>query len=117
MSTQGKEWMPTKTPTKSCELEDGPQEDNYPIQMPWTRQLDELEGDLQDQKKSIITYPIICQEGGFYKEDKEGDALNRISGKWNVIPVIKKDTSVATVLSIVGTSPEVKDKKPSSMIE
>ncbi len=68
-------WMPTKTATQNHKLEDGPQEDNYLIQMPWTHRLGEPGEDSPDQKKSITTRPCICHEEGLYKEEEEEGIL------------------------------------------
>ncbi len=77
---QKHEWMHTRIPTKSHELEDGSQEDNCPIQMPWIHLQDEQEEGLQD-RKSIIMYLKICQEEASFKEEEEEDIPDETSGK------------------------------------
>ncbi len=94
---------------------DGHQEDNLPILMPWTHQLEEPVEELQEAKKWT---PIWChvegtyckeemhQEEGLYKDREGGET----SAKLSVTYVIRKDTSVATALSTRGTN-EAKDGK------
>jgi len=66
------EWRPTKiTIRQNCKLEDGLPKDNYPILMPWIPLREEPEEGLQDQKKSITTYPCTHHEEDSYKGEGE----------------------------------------------
>src|SRR6266702_1204479 len=59
------------------ELEDGPPEDNCPIQMPWIRQQEEQGEDSRGPKKSTTMHLRIHHEEGLCREEEEeGDVPN-----------------------------------------
>jgi len=68
------EWTPTKIVIRNCELEDGPQEDNYHTQTLWTPQQEGPGEGSQGRRTPITTHLHIHQEEDTCKEEEEGDA-------------------------------------------